>query len=367
MAFPEFLYVSLEDLQNRQEAQEDPRGFLRRIEKAEGVILDEVQRTPDLFSYLQGAVDDDRGGPYILTGSQQFQLSERISQSLAGRAAIVELLPFSLAELHGWEVTEPETLTETLTDPETRAPGPSTMSLDETLFTGLFPRIHDQGLEPRTWLDGYLRTYVERDVRTLGGVGDLDAFTRFLGLCAGRAGQLLNASSLASDVGVSQPTIKKWLSILRASYVIELLQPHHENFRKRLVKSPKLYFVDCGLLCNLLGLRHAGDLHRHPLRGAIVENFVVTELRKRFVHHGRRAPLYFWRDSNGREVDVVVELGPARVPIEVKAGVSIASDAFRGLDYYTKLSGGSGGILVYGGDESYPRRGHQIRAWWGLG
>ena len=363
MAFPGFRYVSLEDLQNRQEATEDPRGFLRRLEDADGVILDEVQRCPDLFSYLQGAIDDHRGGPFILTGSQQFQLSERISQSLAGRAAVVELLPFSLAELYGWKITEPEALV-TLDSLPT---GPPPVSLDETLFTGLYPPIHDRGLEPRIWLDSYVRTYVERDVRTLGGVGDLDTFIRFLGFCAGRAGQLLNASSLASDVGVSQPTIKKWLSILRASYVIELLQPHHKSFRKRQVKSPKLHFVDTGLLCNLLGVRHAGDLHRHPLRGAIVENFVVTELRKRFVHHGQRAPLFHWRDSNGREVDIVVEWGPTQVPVEVKAGLSVASDAFRGLDYYAKLSGIPGGILVYGGDDTYQRRAHQVRAWWTLG
>lgn len=358
-AFPEFLYRSLEDLQNRQEATEDPRGFLDRQRDAPGVILDEVQRAPDLFSYIQGYVDEGRAGPYLLTGSQQFLLSDRISQSLAGRAAILELLPFSLAELWGRQAREPDQLLGELPIPEAvRNEG-----LNDVLFSGTFPRIHDKGLEPAAWLDGYIRTYIERDVRTVAGVGDLDAFTRFLGLCAGRAGQLVNSSALGSDAGVSHVTVKRWLAILRASYVIELLRPHHKNFSKRLVKTPKLYFVDTGLLCHLLGIRKADDLERHPLRGAVFENLVVTEFRKLFLHHGERPPLFFWRDAHGHEVDILIDLGNRRVPVEVKAGTTVAGDFLAGLDRYVEMSGGQGGILVYGGEEAYRHRSHLVRPW----
>lgn len=361
--FPGFRYVSLEDLQNRQEVLEDPRGFLRRLEGLDGVVLDEVQRTPELFSYLQAHVDEERSGPLILTGSQHFLLLERISQTLAGRAALLELLPFSVGEVGRWDVPGPDQLEELDALPTL----PPELPLDELLFQGLFPRIHDRGLDASVWLDGYIRTYVERDVRSVAEIANLDAFTRFLGLCAGRVGRLLNSSSLAGDVGVTHPTIRSWISVLQASYVVELLKPHHQNFRKRLVKSPKLYFVDTGLLCHLLGIRSASDLHLHPLRGSIFENFVVTELRKRFLHHAQRPPLYFWRDSNGREVDIVVDLGTRRLPIEVKSAETVATDFFKSLDHYTGLSGDAHGLLVYGGDESYVRQQHQIRAWWTLG
>ena len=358
-SFPDFLYVSLEDLQNRQEASEDPRGFLSRQGKAPGVILDEVQRAPDLFSYIQGVVDDGRGGPYLLTGSQQFLLSEKISQSLAGRAAILELLPLSLAERWGREARTPDHL---LDEPPGAAESPSA-HVDDVLFSGTFPRIHDRNLDPASWLDGYLRTYVERDVRTIAGLGDLDRFTRFIGLCAGRAGQLVNSSALGSDAGVSHVTAKRWLSILRASYVIDFVRPHHENFSKRLVKSPKLYFVDTGLLCHLLGIRRGEDLARHPLRGAIFENFVITEFRKLFLHHGERAPIFFWRDSHGHEVDVLIDLGARRIPVEIKSGNTVASDFLAGLDRYVGMSGDPEGILVYGGDATYRRRAHHVRPW----
>lgn len=358
-AFPEFRYLSLEDIQNRHEAAEDPKGFLNRQGKAPGIILDEVQRAPDLFSYLQGMVDEGRGGPFLLTGSQHFLLSEKISQSLAGRAAILELLPFSIAELLGRPARTPEQLLDDIP----AANGPPASNLDEVLFAGTFPRIHDKLLDPYSWLDGYVRTYVERDVRTISGVGDLDSFIRFVGLCAGRAGQLLNSSALGSDAGVSHVTARKWLSILRASYVIDLLPPHHENFSKRLVKSPKLYFADTGLLCHLLGLRRAEDLACHPLRGAIFENFVVTEFRKLFLHSGQRPPVFFWRDSHGHEVDLLVDLGRRRVPVEIKAGSTVASDFLLGLDRYIAMSGDQEGILVYGGRDEYRLKSHHIRPW----
>ena len=359
-AFPDFFYVSLEDLQNREEATEDPRGFLHRLEAGPGAILDEVQRTPDLFSYIQGFVDAGKGGPLILTGSQQFLLSERIGQTLAGRAAILELLPFSIAELCNRPGLSPDAFV-TGDPPVSERPA---MSLDELLFSGFFPRIHDRSLEPSPWLDGYIRTYVERDLRTLAMVGDLETFARFIGLCAGRAGQLLNTSSLGADAGVTHATARRWISILQASYVIDLLRPHFENYSRRLIKTPKLYFVDTGLLCRLLGIRTPEDLPRHPLRGMIFENLIVNDLRKLFLHQGERSPLYFWRDSNGREVDVIIDLGVRRIPIEIKAGRSVAADFLKSLDLYTALSGGPGGVLVYGGDETYRRRVHLIRPWW---
>jgi len=358
--FPAFRYVSLEDLQNREEAMEDPRGFLRRVAAGTGVILDEVQRTPDLFSYLHGMVDEGGSGPFILTGSQQFLLSQQISQTLAGRAAVLELLPFSVSELVGREPLAPAELANPKRIPAERP----RQSLQELLYSGFFPRIHDKDLEPAAWLDGYVRTYIERDVRGMANVGDLDTFARFVGLCAGRSGQLLNLSSLGADAGVSHSTARRWVSILRASYVLDLLPPHHENFSKRLVKTPKLYFLDTGLMCHILGIREPGQLRVHPLRGAIFETFVVAELHKLFSHHGQRPPLFFWRDSNGREVDVLIERGATRLPVEAKAGETVARDAFRGLEHYVSLSGDAGGVLVYGGEESYLRGRHLLRAWW---
>ncbi len=359
-AFPDFQYISLEDLQNREEAREDPRGFLLRLEGKGGAILDEIQRVPELFSYLQGFVDDQRGGPLILTGSQHFLLSEKISQSLAGRAAILELLPFSLAELLERKPLTPDTFFET---DKNFGESPK-MDPYETLFKGFFPRIHDRNLDPSVWLDGYLRTYVERDVRQLANIGDLDAFTRFVGLCAGRAGSLLNASSLGADAGVTHTTAKRWISILRACYIVHILPPFHQNFSKRIIKSPKLYFADTGLLCHLLGIRKPRDVHQHPLRGPIFENFVVNEIQKVFLNNGQRPPLYFWRDSRGLEVDLIMDMGNRRVPIEIKSGITVASDFLDALNRYTKLSGDIGGMLVYGGVESYRRKNHYVRAWW---
>jgi len=360
--FAEFRYVSLEDLQNRQRVADDPRGFLRGLEGVGGVILDEVQRVPELFSYLQGFLDEERGGPFVLTGSQQFLLSERIGQSLAGRTAILELLPLSLAEATGRRALEPEQVA----DPSFLGRDAPTEALDDVLFRGGFPRVHDRDLDPTTWFDGYVRTYLERDVRSLSNIGNLETFSRFLALCAGRSGQLLNASGLAADAGVSHATARRWISILQASYVLELLAPHHENFSKRLIKSPKLHFLDTGLLCYLLGLRRSEDLALHPLRGAIFESFVVSELRKCFLHRGQRPRLYFWRDSAGREVDALLDFGTRRVPIEAKTGETVLREAFRGLDHYLSLSSDETGVLVYGGRDSFSRGRHLVRSWWHL-
>jgi predicted AAA+ superfamily ATPase len=364
--FPSYRYVSLEDLQNRQEAQEDPRGFLSRLRGEPGTILDEVQRVPDLFSYLQVAADEGAHGPFVLTGSQHFLLSHHVSQTLAGRVAVLELLPLSMAELTRRRAMDPVAWESGLRDAcRGDAVGPPTTALDDVLFAGFYPRIHDRGLDASQWLDGYVRTYVERDARLVGSIGDLAAFTRFVALCAGRSGQLLNLSALGADAGVSHTTARSWLSVLEASYLVTVLRPHHVNFKKRIVKTPKLIFLDSGLLCRLLGLRRAADLGVHPLRGAVFESFVIGELLKVFLHHGERAPLFFWRDSHGIEVDAVIDAAITRVAVEAKSGVTVASDAFRGLDSYCALSAGPG-VLVYGGDECYVRRGYAVRPWWSL-
>ncbi len=370
-------YFSLEDLMLRDEALTDPRSFLKRLEGPAGVVLDEVQHVPDLFSYLQQFVDEKRARPVVLTGSQHFLLSEKISQSLAGRAAILELMPLSLAELLRREARKPDQLRKLR-----RPASPAGSTWDRIVLEGLFPRIHDERLDFTAWLDGYLRTYVERDLRVLARIGDLDLFTRFVRLCAGRAGQLVNFSSLASDAGISHTTASEWLSLLRNSYICEFLQPFHRNYSKRLVRTPKLYFCDTGLLCYLLGIRTTEALDVHPLRGAVFENFVVAEFMKLFLNCGERPPLYFWRDNGKHEVDLIIDLGTDPIPIEIKSGATIASDSFKSLDYFVRLaeahaakaggkrsaaggagSGDSGGILVYGGDESHARGPHQVWAW----
>jgi uncharacterized protein len=366
MAFPEYLYVSLEDPQRRTEALEDPRGLLQRVAEAPGVIFDEAQRAPDLFSYIQGVVDERRGGPFVLTGSQNFLLSEKVTQTLAGRTAVFELLPFSVAELARRPALRPEGFSRARAS---TTPARPSLSLEDLVFGGLYPAVHDRGVGAAHWLRSYISTYVERDARAVGAIGDLDTFLRFLGLCAGRSGQLLNLSALGAEAGVSHSTARRWLSVLRASYIVTLLVPHHENFSKRVVKTPKLFFLDTGLLCALLGLREAEDLWNHPLRGALFETFVVAELTKLFAHSGERPRLFFWRDSHGTEVDVLIDLGRERVAVEIKSGVTVAVDAFRGLEAYQQLRRASGGdsigsVLVYGGDEWYERRGSDVRPWW---
>jgi predicted AAA+ superfamily ATPase len=362
-AFPRHRYASLEDPDTRAFAMEDPRGFLDQFRN--GVILDEVQRVPDLFSYIQGIVDRvDRPGQFILSGSQNFLLLHRVSQTLAGRCAVLRLLPFSRSELIGRPLRD---IAKSLqmrrsvasTDRKTAA------DLFETLFTGGFPRIHDKGLKPQAWLANYYQTYLERDVRDLLNVGDIEGFGRFVRLCAGRSGQLLNASSLAADAGVSHTTVRRWLSILEASFVIHLLRPHHRNFNKRLVKSPKLYFLDTGLLCYLLRVQSAPDLISHAARGATFETWVVSEALKNFYNRGAEPDIYFWRDSAGHEIDLLIDQGSKPLPTEVKSGQTIAGDVFADVDYWRNLAGqqAGGAALVYGGDASFKRRGVSVLSW----
>jgi len=358
--FPEHGYASLEEPDVRAFALEDPRGFLGQF--TGGVILDEVQRVPDLFSYIQTIVDrEDAPGRYIMSGSQNFLLLRSISQSLAGRSAILHLLPLSLGELQAREPFPLEKLGHEL--PERRPAHPSDVM--DVLLRGFYPRIHDKDLDPSTWYSGYYQTYVERDVREIVNVGDLESFGRFVRLCAGRTGQLLNLSSLASDCGITHTTAGRWISILEASFLVFLLRPYHTNFGKRLIKSPKLYFLDTGLLCYLLRIHSPEDLRLHGSRGPIFESFVVSELLKNFLHRGQEPDLYFWRDSTGHEIDALIDQGDARVAIEVKSAQTVASDFFAGIDFWRNLVGDpeAPAALIYGGDRSYQRRGVSVLSW----
>ena len=343
-AFPDKPYVSLEAPHERIFAATDPRGFLARF--PDGAILDEIQHLPQLFSYLQVDMDADRRrGRFVLTGSQNFSMVSSIAQSLAGRAAIVQLLPLSIRELGSG-----------------RIPGGN---LDELLFKGSFPALYDQPVTPQDWYASYVTTYLERDVRQLANVHDLLQFQRFLGLCAARTGQLLNIASLASDCGIAQGTVRSWLGVLQASYVVSLLPPHHENLGKRLIKSPKLHFLDTGLAAFLIGVQDARHLSVHSARPALFETFVAAEFVKQRFNAGLRSNLFFWRDNIGTEIDILVEDGSGLFPIEIKSGGTLNEEFFDGLRRYLKYAGprAAGAGLVYGGDESYVRSGFSVRSW----
>jgi predicted AAA+ superfamily ATPase len=358
---PDFEYVSLEAPDTRAFALEDPRGFLARFDGP--VILDEIQRAPDLFSYLQVRIDEapDRTGSFVLTGSQNFLLLERIGQSLAGRCAILHLLPLSLAELLGRPPLDPTSLGKTVP----RDVRPPSRGLMETLQAGFYPAIHARHLEPGEWLDGYVQTYLERDVRNVLHVGDLEAFGRFVRLCAGRCGGLLNLSGLAADAGITHTTARRWLSVLEASFIVVLLRPYHRNFGKRLIKSPKLYFLDTGLLCHLLQIRTPRELFHRAERGAVFESFVVSEFHKNYLHRGERPRLHFWRDSAGHEIDVIDDQGAECVAVEAKSAQTVAADFFEDLVFWARLPGNEGArrALFYGGDAAFRRSGVAVYPW----
>ena len=285
---------------------------------------------------------------------------EGVSQTLAGRTAILQLLPLSLSELFSRAPLDPRRLGDVAAPATPPAPSPWA-----TIWAGFYPRIHDQHLDPDRWLADYRRTYVERDLREVLKVLDLDDFDRFLRLAAARTGQELNLSDLGGDAGVSQPTAKQWLTALRIGFLVTLVQPHHANFRKRLRKRPKLYFLDTGLVCHLLGIRSPTMLEHHPLRGAIFETFVAAELVKAFANLGREAPLYHWRAAGGREIDLLLDLGDRLLPIEVKSGQTVEPDLLRGLEWWTGLPGNRNrrGVLVSGGTEAFALRGMTVRPW----
>lgn len=344
--FPRLPYVSLEDPDVRRYALEDPRGFLAG--HADGALLDEIQRAPQLPSYLQAMVDANAApGRFVLTGSHQFELMTQVSQSLAGRTAVLRLLPFTLAEA-------------VRANPDAMRDG-----LAGVLLTGFYPRIHDRRLDATQALADYFATYVERDLRQLSAVHDLQRFERFVRLCAGRTGQLLNLSSLGNDAGVSHTTARQWIDLLQTSHIVHLVQPWFVNRGKRLVKSPKLYFVDVGLACWLLGLREPVQVARDPLWGALFENFVVVEALKDRFNRGEAAPLYFYRDFVGNEVDLLVPVGPRFYGVEVKAGATVNPDYFRGLEALDRHQPGllAGGGVVVGGDRSEARSRWPVTSW----
>lgn len=344
--FDQLPYVNLEDPDRRTLASGDPRGFLSRY--VQGAVFDEVQRVPELLSYLQGVLDASPAkGRFVLTGSQQFGLMDSITQSLAGRVGLLTLLPLSNTELQGPLADE---------------------TLDSRLWRGCYPalRASGQAPDPAHWYAAYVATYVERDVRQLLQVGNLQTFQRFLLMCAARSGHLLNLNSLASDCGISQPTARQWLTVLQASYVLTLLPPHHRNFGKRLVKTPKLYFLDTGLLCYLLQIRSSQELFAHPMRGAIFETWVVSETLKHRFNQGLNADLFFWRDNHGLEIDLMFEHTGKLHGVEVKSGSTFVPEWFGAATRSQGLTGPDAAappLVVYGGDESFEFQGRQVLSW----
>ncbi len=337
--FPDKSYVSLEDIDNRLFAQNDPRGFLKTYRNA---IIDEAQKVPELFSYIQTAVDnDDVPGKYILTGSNNFLLFEKIAQSLAGRTAILKLLPFSIAETG------------------------EKSSLDKIIFRGMYPRILKDDIAPQDFYPGYVQTYIERDVRLIKNIHDLGLFQLFVKMCAGRTGQLLNISSLSNECGISQTTAKSWLSILEQSYIVFLLQPHYRNFNKRLVKTPKLYFYDTGLASYLLNIQSEDQLRTHYARGALFESFIISEIIKSHFNNGREHNCYFWRDKNGNEIDCIVEKSDHLLSVEIKSGQTVANDWYKNLNYFSSISQGvsNENLIIYGGDNDQLRTAGKIISW----
>lgn len=332
VTFPDLPYVSLETPEIRERAIEEPRLFLQNYPK--GAIIDEVQKAPTLFSYIQDIVDNNIEVKFVLSGSQNFLLLDKISQSLAGRTAIIKLLPFSLEELKGTKY--------------------EIKNVFSYIFKGSYPRLYDKKIPISNYYSDYIQTYVQRDVRSIQNIENLDTFNLFIKLCAGRVGQLLNVDSLASDTGITFNTAKKWLSILKTSYIIYTLEPYHKNFKKRLVKSPKLYFHDTGLACNLLNIKSEKQLETHYARGNLFENFVINELMKAEYNAVSTSNIYFWRDNHGKEIDCIVEKAEKLLAIEIKSGFSYNKDFFNNLNYWAKISGGNmeDNYLIYSGGES---------------
>ncbi len=347
-AFPTYHYVNLESLRNREFASEDPVGFLQQY--SNGAIIDEVQKAPDLLSEIQVRVDESRlNGQFVLTGSQNLLLMESISQSLAGRTIISKLLPFSIEELKGAKLLPQD--------------------FSSAVYKGFYPRLYDQHLTPEEWMPSYVEAYVERDARTVKNILDLPRFQTFLILCAGRIGQVLNYASLASDVGVDEKTVKSWIGILETTFVAFRLMPYHRNLGKRVVKSPKLYFYDTGLACNLLGIRSKGELLTHYLRGSLFENLVIVDMLKTSNAYEGERQFYFWRDSNGHEVDLLTEQGGSIHAVEIKSSETMNASLLKGLRYFEELATEnlSSISLVYAGSESQTRRSIQVIPWFDLG
>jgi uncharacterized protein len=344
LCFPDYDYINLEMPDNRSFAQNDPRYFLGNFKK--GLIIDEIQHVPELFSYIQGITDENsKTGQFIITGSQNFLLMERVTQSLAGRTAIINLLPFSLEEL----------------DAESLLP----KTFEEYIFKGTYPRVFQKDIDPPEFYPSYIQTYLEKDVRQISNITDLTLFRSFLEIAAGRTGQVINYTSISNELGVDQKTVKNWFSILESGYIIFRIRPYMKNYNKRLIKSPKMYFYDSGLVCSLLGINRPEDIARHFLKGALFENLVFSELMKNIYNTFRQPRFYFWRDNTGHEIDCIFPQGNVEKVIEIKSGSTIAADFFKGLNYYRKLSGlpSENFYLVYGGKENHTRSNGNVLPW----
>lgn len=338
--FEAYSYVSLENLEEREQALHDPKSFLTRFK--EPLIIDEIQRVPSILSYIQTRVDNSKkNGSYILTGSQQFELMESLSQSLAGRTAILKLLPLTIKELHDhYKIYN---------------------SLEDYLYTGFYPRIYDQNLNPTESNTFYLSTYVERDIRSLINIKDFLLFDRFLKVCASRTGQLLNMTSIGNECGISHNTVNQWLSLLEASFIVYRVPPHFRNFSKRIIKSPKLFFYDVGFASYLLGIEAKEQLINHPLKGALFETLVAGELLKARYNAVKGSNLYFFRDNSGHEVDCLLDRGNYCVPVEIKSSQTINESFFTNLQFYNSLQQDAAKpVLVYAGDESYSRKAAEV-------
>lgn len=343
--FPGYAYINLENLDERSFAEEDPRAFLKQ-NLQQGVIIDEIQKVPALFNYLQEILDTlDEPGRFILTGSQNFLLMEKITQSLAGRIGLLNLLPFGFHELPTQHQKD--------------------FSMEMLLFSGLYPAVYDRPIEAGDFYPSYLQTYVERDVRTIINVNNLSRFRRFVQLCAGRTGQLLNLANLANDAAIDHKTAKAWISVLEASFIVFLLNPYHKNFSKRISKSPKLYFFDTGIVCSLLGIQSANQLVSHPLRGSLFETFVVSEYIKFRYHSATPQNAFFWSEHSGNEIDLLLEHSDGLIPVEIKSGETLSKSFFKGLKYFQKLTPKEckQSYLIYGGSRSYSREACNIVPW----
>ena len=341
--FPEKKYLSLENPDIRESALTDTRGFLNNLPN--GAIIDEAQRVPELFSYLQQVLDEsDEKGRFILTGSNNFLMLENITQSLAGRIGYLELLPFcynEIKKIRGYD-----------------------LSLNNMIFSGGYPAITFDSIDVNFWFPSYIRTYVERDVRQIKNITNLNLFQKLLYLCAGRVGQELNLNNLAIECGVDHKTIGSWIGILQASYVIHLLPPFYNNFSKRIVKSPKLYFYDTGLACALLGITSSAQLPLHSSRGSLFENYIINELIKTRFNKGLRSNLFHWRDVSGHEIDVVADHGSYSIGIELKAGMTVIPEFFKGLTFWQSLTKYDKCYLIYGGEETQKRsNGIEVIPW----
>ncbi len=333
--FDKHSYISLEDYDYRAIANSDPRRFLKDFPNKHGIILDEIQHAPQLLSYIQTIVDrEKKKGFFVITGSQNLLVNEKVTQSLAGRIALLNLYPLSISELNSSSLL------------------PKTM--EDTIFNGSYPVVYSEDVSPSKIYPRYLRSYIERDVRELKNIGDLNIFNRFLQLCAGRTGQILNLSTLGDDLGIDHKTVRSWISVLEATYVIFLLYPYYRNFGRRLIRSPKLYFVDTGIACSLLNIKSAKELISHHMRGHLFETYIVSDLFKQYYNLDQKPSLYFWRDGSEREIDCIIEESEYTIPLEIKAGTTIASDFFKQFGYWQSIAPKTSerGLVIYGGSET---------------